>query len=165
LKPQKIKKMKNIWKQFWQILKWTLGLIPRFFKKAWKNKGITAVLIILGLFCWVGVISVSALVRFVSNVGHAATENVQKSPRRSSQSTNNNREQGQQEPRQNQSVGVYTTPVRNYNPQAQWISTVKMFRDQNGFFITPPGVKVNNGVPFEDFAQMHPDQARIILGH
>lgn len=59
--------------------------------------------------------------------------------------------------------GVYTTPVREYTPQAQWIMSAKMFRDAGGYFITPPNVSVQGKVHFNEFAQAHPDQAKRII--
>ena len=59
--------------------------------------------------------------------------------------------------------GVYTTPVREYTPQAQWVASAKMFRDVGGYFITPPDVSIQGKVRFNEFAQAHPDQANRII--
>lgn len=63
-----------------------------------------------------------------------------------------------------QNGATYTTPVREHNSQAVWVRSANMFRDDKGFFITPPGVEVEGRIAFEEFAFKHPDQARIILG-
>ncbi len=162
--------MKNIWKQFWKMFRGILKLVPKTFKWFWKRKWLSCCLIAFWILCYVGVVSTSRLVRYLSNVGRTVVgrEEVQR-PSDSNTgfvvipSVANQNQQRQRLP-QVQTSGSYTTPVRDFTPQAQWIGTVKMFRDQNGYFITAPGVRVNEGVPFEEFAQKHPDQARIILG-
>jgi len=139
-------------------------------------------MIVVGLLCYVGVISIHRLTGFTGNLwrsGHRfLTEERQLSVRRpgSTQPSRHwlpDNNQSQIQPRhlpQAQTAEVFATPVRNFSRQAQWIESVKMFRDEDGFFITPPNLLMWDGdrgnmewaCPFDEFAQSHPDQANRI---
>lgn len=81
----------------------------------------------------------------------------------------NDQSQRQHRP-QAQTAEVFAIPVRDHSPRARWIEQVKMFRDEDGFFITPPNILMWDGdrgnmewaCPFDEFAQFHPAQANRI---
>ena len=141
-------------KKIWDFI--TSLLTP--VKWLWKKKKTLFWLSVLGLLCYVGVISVQKTWQFVLSLGDATIKVVEKQATKTSVAPSDSIA-----PAYIRESSVYTTPVRNYTFGAKWVYTTAMFRDSNGFFITPPGVSVNGRIPFEEFAQKHPDQAQIIL--
>ena len=180
--------MKKLWKKFWGMVWWT---IKKFFwllgfitwRPPWwilrkigggirKNKGIITRLFLIALGIYGGIHLVQFAYREVTialNTNPEGTvEQVQVPTKDSRNLVPSNKKPGTKskediKPPSRVEKGEYTTPVRGYTPQARWVSSAKMYRDQNGFFITAPGVIVEGKNRFDEFAKAHPEQAQRIL--
>jgi hypothetical protein len=163
---------------------WLCGCVLKAFENLEKKKGIIFVILFIVFLSWVGIISLQAVVRFVSNVGHSASgkvEEVVKESKNLSQVVaekpikNEDKASNHPDPQPTKSILVsrgveFETPVRSFSRQAQWVESTKMFRDERGFFITPPNLLMWDGdrgnmewiAPFEEFARFHPQQAERI---
>ena len=149
------------------------------------------VILFVGLLSWLGVISTKALIRAASNLGNSGSEGVPKAldwfkkpsekvvvetvvenpPARGAKVSRPDPQTTNVSQNRQVSRGVeFETPVRSFSPQARWVESTKMFRDDHGFFVTPPNLLMWDGdrgnmkwiAPFEEFSKFHPQQAERI---
>ena len=181
-------KMKEIFTNILKGLKWALKKIQGFIMWVWKKKGwLTAILLLLVVF-YGGFRVVKKTQEVVSGWFKSEPASVQSQKTPPSPTTTSSIRGVVSGPPQPATVsggrggnvargirpmptypqGQFQAPVREPSPHAVWIASARMFKDEQGYFITPPNVKVWGkderrwSAPFEKFAQAHPDQAGAI---